>query len=407
MPEILAPAGNLQKLYTAFAFGADAAYIGGNDFSLRAFSDGFSLDDTRTAVGFAHERGKKIFVALNIYPSNSDFGRIRQYLSDIGKIGADGVIVSDLGVLQNALKFAPNVPVHISTQANTTNAEAVRFYKSLGVSRVVLARELTLDEITEIRNETDGIELECFVHGAMCMAYSGRCLLSNYLTGRSANKGKCVQACRWEYETGEGEEQDGGRGLTVSEDGRGTYFMNSKDLCLIEHIDKLIEAGIDSFKIEGRMKSEYYTACVVNAYRRAVDNYNNGVADFCAGLADELKKVGNRGYTTGFYFEKNAAAINEKSSKAQSQYIFAANVLGYDEGRGAIVAEQRNAFRKGDVLELVSSGENFLKAFTVSRIEDENTNGIEAASRVQQRLFIKSDIRAEKYDVLRKKKDGQ
>jgi putative protease len=371
---------------------------------LRAFSDNFNTLEAAEAAAFARSVGKKLFAAVNIYASDSDFGQIRECLSELDKMKIDGLIISDMGVLENALRFAPNTPVHISTQANTTNAEAIKFYKRLGARRVVLARELKLDQIKKIRDAVDGIELECFVHGAMCVSYSGRCLLSNYLTDRGSNQGKCAQPCRWEYRIREASRPDNGGELDVFEDARGTYFMNGRDLCMIEHLDKLIDAGVDSFKIEGRMKSEYYAACVVNAYRRAFDNLKNGL-NFDGMLRAELDKVGNRGYTTGFYFENdnNNAAINLQTSKAQSDYVFIANVLAYDERRGAIVIEQRNRFKRGDVLEIVSSGENFLKKLTVEYMEDEKGDEVADAARVQQKLFIKTDIRLKEYDILRRK----
>ncbi|MDR3264295.1 MAG: U32 family peptidase [Clostridiales bacterium] len=397
IPELLAPAGNLNKLYAAFHFGADAVYIGGNRFSLRAFSDNFALEDIRTAVNFARSQSKKVFVALNIFPRSGDFGAIREYMSALKDVKPDGIIIGDIGVLFNALKYIPEIPVHISTQANTTNADAVSFYKSLGVKRVVLARELTIDEIKEIKDAVDGIELECFVHGAMCISYSGRCLLSNYLADRDSNGGKCVQACRWEYRL---KEMSSDKELSISEDSKGTYIMNSKDLCMIEHIAELIKAGADSFKIEGRMKSEYYVGSVVNAYRRALDAYRVGQrAD--EKLLDELKKVGNRGYTTGFYLKENDH-INTLSSKTQGENTFVAEVSGYDEEKGAVIAEQRNRFKKGDVLEVLSPDGNFLKKLTVDYMYGADGETVDDALRVQQTIYIKTDLKLKKHDILRK-----
>ncbi|MDR2047605.1 MAG: U32 family peptidase C-terminal domain-containing protein [Clostridiales bacterium] len=475
--ELLAPAGNLNKLFTAFHFGADAAYIGGGNFSLRAFADNFSLDDMKIGADFAHAAGKKIFVALNAFPRSREFGAIREYLVELRGIGADAVIVSDPGVLNTVLKYTPELPVHISTQANTVNAEAVGFYAGLGVKRVVLARELSLDEIREIRDAVPGVELECFVHGAMCISYSGRCLLSNYFTGRDSNRGECVQACRWKYRVKRREIRDGedsidacgdavferrknadsadagaaslpafllnggeypigevsGDGFcgVLTEDERGTYILNGKDLRMIEHLDKLIDAGVDSFKIEGRMKSEYYVACAVNAYRRALDAYLCGgdpdlgaearlprdradakrdkIGNFVRAarlLSAELEKIGNRGYTTGFYLGENDH-INTDSSRTAGGNAFIASVSGYDENRGALVVEQRNRFKRGDVLEALSCGGNFLKTLTVGDMYGENGELIEDAKIVMQKIYLKTDLRLDRFDILREFKGEQ
>ncbi|MDR1905475.1 MAG: U32 family peptidase [Clostridiales bacterium] len=397
MPELLAPAGNLKKLYTALHFGADAVYLGGRDFSLRAFSDNFSIDDIKTGTEYAHSLNKKVYAAVNIYPRTKDFASITEYMLALKKIGVDGLIISDLGVLYAAISHVPELPVHISTQANTVNAQAVRFYKNLGVKRVVLARELSIEEIKEIKDLSDGVEIECFVHGAMCISYSGRCLLSNYLADRDSNKGECVQACRWRYRI---KEETSDIESEICEDKHGSYILNGKDLCMIEHLDKLIKAGVDSFKIEGRMKSEHYVGSVVNAYRRAIDAFAVGKS-VDPKLRDELKKTGNRGYTTGFYLGKNDH-INALSSKNMTEAVFIADVLGYDEARGAIIIEQRNRFRKGDVLEVLSVGEYFLKTVEVKEMFDEEGNTVEDARRVQQKLFIKTDLKLKKHDILRK-----
>ncbi|MDR3292707.1 MAG: U32 family peptidase [Clostridiales bacterium] len=398
MPELLAPAGNLNKLYTAFHFGADAVYLGGNQFSLRAFADNFSIADIRTGTEFAHSIGKKVYVAVNVYPRTDDFGAIREYFSELKKIGVDGLIVGDMGVLTAAKDAANGIPIHLSTQANTTNAEAVKFYRVLGVKRGVLARDLTRDEIKEIRDGVDGIEIECFVHGAMCMSYSGRCILSNYLTGRDSNRGECAQPCRYEYRIREVSDD---RELTLCEDKKGTYLLNSKDLCMIGHIGELESAGVGSFKIEGRMKSEFYVGSVVNAYRRALDDLSSGKNTPPETYFKEIEKTGNRGFTTGFYFG-GKDYMNLESSKNRSEYIFAACVLGYDEGRGALIVEQRNRFIKGDRLQVLSNGENFLREIEVAEMSDLRGAIVTDAKRVQEVLYLKTDLRLEAQDILYK-----
>ena len=265
--ELLAPAGNFAKLKTAFYFGADAVYVGGKDFSLRSFADNFTRDELVSAVKYAHALGKKIYVTANVFAKNTDLRLMEDYFGFLGEAGADAVIVSDSGVFYAVRKSAPKLSVHISTQANLTNKYAVRFWKEQGAERAILARELSLGEIAEIHSFVPDIELEAFVHGAMCISYSGRCLLSDYLASRPSNRGECVQACRWNYTLKSGDRDP----LTVEEDERGTYVLNSKDLNMSAHLDKMRKAGVCSFKIEGRMKSEYYLATVINAYRRCID----------------------------------------------------------------------------------------------------------------------------------------
>ena len=396
-PELLAPAGNFEKLRTAFHFGADAVYLGGNSFSLRAFSDNFELSEIREAVTFARAVNKKIYAAVNAYQRTEKFGALNDYIEALNGFGIDAVIVSDMGVLALLRRSFKDIKIHLSTQANTLNAEAVRFYRDLGVARIILARELSIDEIARIRDEVRDIELECFVHGAMCVAYSGRCILSNYMTGRDANSGKCAQACRWRYgirEISRGDE------LTVEEDEHGTYLLNSKDLRMIEHLDKLIKVGVDSFKIEGRMKSEYYVGSVVNAYKRALDAVLDGGFAELTALSSELEKTANRGYTTGFYLGEGDT-INRESSKMRGDAVFAAKVLGYDEQKAAILVEQRNAFKKGDVLEAVSDGPDFLKQIKADVMYNTDGEPVEQAKRVQEKIYIASEIKLNPYDMLR------
>jgi putative protease len=392
MVELLAPAGNRQKLNTAFHFGADAVYVGGSQFGLRAYADNFDYEGLKEAVEYAHSLGKRVYVTVNIFASNRDFGPLEDYFKYLYAIGVDAVIVTDAGVIALCQKVAPNMEIHLSTQANTTNGHTAKFWAEQGVKRIVLARELSLNEIKEVRDIVgDRAELECFVHGAMCISYSGRCLLSSYLTDRDSNRGECVQACRWEYAIAEKNRTE--NPLTMVEDSHGTYILNSKDMNMLGYVDKLIEAGIDCFKIEGRMKSEYYVGSVVNAYRRAIDLYYKSPNNFSlpAELINEL---------TGLYFgDENNVCY---TGKPMVDYSFILAVLGYDEKRGAIVAEQRNRFKKGDTLEVLSNDENFNKKIIVAGIENERGEIVEDAKFVQQKLYIKSDIRLKKYDILRK-----
>lgn len=393
MIELLAPAGNRKKLDTAFHFGADAVYVGGADFSLRAYADNFTQDKLKDAVEYAHSLNKKVYVALNIFPKNKDFEKIEEYIKFLSEIKVDAIIVSDLGVLRVAKKY--DIAVHISTQANTTNYQSCMMYKDLGAERIVLAREVSLDEIKEIKDKVD-IEIETFVHGAMCISYSGRCLLSNYLTDRDSNRGECVQACRWEYSIREINRDDNPNNLlTMTEDKRGTYIMNSKDLNMINYIESLKNAGIDSLKIEGRMKSQYYVANVVNAYRRAIDNSCDIEV-----LNNELLKNAHRGYTTGFYLGEYDRQ-DRTSSQSKGSYNFVAEVI--DTNDKGIILEQRNRFKVGDELQILSNNDNFNKTITIDKMFDDCNNVVEDAKIVQQKLFIPTDLKLNKKDILRKK----
>lgn len=400
--ELLAPAGNADKLNTALHFGADAVYLAGRDYGLRAYADNFDYDGLAGAVAFAHTLNRKVYVTVNIFPRTDDFQPLGEYLLFLRQIKVDGVIITDAGVIALCKKVAPELEIHLSTQANTTNGYTAKFWAEQGVKRVVLARELSLEEIIKIKEIVgDSVELECFVHGAMCISYSGRCLLSNYLSARNGNRGECVQACRWEYNITEAHRE--GQPLSIQEDSRGTYILNSKDMNMLPYIDKLIEAGISSFKIEGRMKSEYYVGSVVNAYRRAIDSYylNGGDYRLDNTLAAELDKTSHRGYTTGFYFGSYDNVCLE-TSKPVCEYTFIAEVLGYDDMRGAIVVEQRNRFYEGDTLEVLSPDGNFNKTVTVGEVYDEDNNRVSDCKLVQQKLYIKSCLRLSEHDILRK-----
>ena len=391
MVELLAPAGNRNKLNTAFHFGADAVYVGGLLFSLRAFADNFDNEGLADAIKYAHSIGKKVYVAVNIFPYNNDFVKIDEYFKFLESVNADAVIVSDLGVLKLASRY--KLPVHISTQANTTNGYSAKVYEELGANRIVLAREVSLDDIKKIRDMVS-IDLEIFVHGAMCISYSGRCLLSNYLSDRNSNKGECVQACRWEYLIKEKHRDDSY--LTMVEDNRGTYILNSKDLNMLSYIKNLVDAGASSFKIEGRMKSGYYVGNVVNTYRRLIDS-NYVVTDE---LSNELLKNSHRGYTTGFYLgEKDRQ--DRYSSQSEGTHDFVAEVI--ESREGGILVEQRNRFRAGDTLEILSNNQFFNKQIFIDKMYDKYGNIIDDAKLVQQEIFIPTEFKLNRYDILRKK----
>jgi putative protease len=395
--ELLAPVGSLNKLNTAMHFGADAVYLAGKDFGLRAFANNFTLEELRLAVKLVHAQAKKVYVTVNIFAKNTDFEYLYDYLFELVKIKVDAVIVSDIGVVSFIRKNFPKLDVHISTQANTTNKYAASFYKDMGVKRIVLARELSLDDIKEIKDFVgDEIELEAFIHGAMCISYSGRCLLSNYLSNRDSNRGECVQACRWEYKINEIGRQD--KLLTIEEDNRGTYILNSKDMNTITILDKIIEAGVSSLKIEGRVKSEYYVGCVVSAYRKRLDDYYEGKS-LDEKLIEELEKVSHRDYTTGFFLGKEAE-VNLETSKQSNDYVFLAEVIDYDYEKGCIIVEQRNRFFEGDNLEIISNQR--VESLTADIIFNEKGERVQDCKLVQQKLYIKSDIKLEKHDMLRK-----
>ena len=398
--ELLAPAGNFSKLKTAIYYGADAVYIGGKNFSLRALSDNFTDDEIADAVIYAHARNVKIYVTVNIFARNNDFEKAAAYFRFLYNVGVDAVLITDIGLIDLCKEVAPGLSIHLSTQANTLNKYSVKAWQNYGLKRVVLARELSLGEVGEIHSFVPGMELETFVHGAMCISYSGRCLLSNYLNGRDANRGECVQACRWSYELRE--RNKGGEYYPIEEDGRGTYILNSKDLNMINHIDELIAAGVVSLKIEGRMKSEYYLATVVNAYRRAIDEYYKIGDKYKKNTMfyDELTKTNHRAFTTAFNLGKNPDTINSQDSQSAGSKQFAAIVT--DCVDGVVTVEMRNRFRRGDVLEILSPSENFNKTFTVGKMIDENGDIVEDAKMVQQKLKLEIGLNLSAGDILRK-----
>ncbi len=405
MIELLSPAGSMEKLKTAFNYGADACYFAGKKYGLRAFADNFDEDELAESVKYAHSMGKKCYITLNILAHNSDFEGLVDYLKYLENLKVDAVIVSDLGIMQYVKTHAPNLSIHVSTQANITNKYSAKVFADAGASRLILARELSIKEIKEIREYLPKkVELECFVHGAMCISYSGRCLLSNYLSERDSNRGACIQACRFQYSIIEKsrrtDENVHTGGYEIQEDNRGTYILNSKDLCMIEYLQELVDAGVTSFKIEGRMKSVYYVATVTNAYRRAIDLLQSK-EKLNVNLIQELEKTSHRRYTSGFYFnEKNKEYL--ASSMTVQTHEFIALVLE-DSKNGKTLIEQRNKFEVGDELEVLSPSENFNKIIKVETLTDENNEGITIANQVQQKLFLKTNLKLSKGDILRRK----
>lgn len=397
MLELLAPAGSLSKLKTAILFGADAVYVGGEDFSLRAAADNFTRPELCEGIKFAHNRNKKVYVAVNIVVRSNELEKIEEFSRFLYDSGADGVIVSDPGAFSIIKKAAPKLPIHVSTQANITNFESARIWYAMGASRVVLARELSFEEIAQIReNLPKECEIETFVHGAMCVSYSGRCLLSNYMANRDSNRGECAQPCRWKYYLME--EKRPGQYMPVYENDRGSFIFNSKDLCMIRHIDKLSSAGVKSLKIEGRVKSDYYVATIVRAYRRAIDDFYAG-KPFDEELLKEVSKVSHREYSEGFYFSQPEQIYTYGS------YIRSCELIGtvkeYDEKNGVAVIEQRNRFYKGDEIEFLPPSGEYIK-FRIEDMEDAEGNKIYVAPHPQMTVKIKVPVKLPPQTIVRK-----
>ena len=399
--ELLSPAGDMNKLKTAFYYGADAVYIGGKNFSLRALAGNFTDQEIVEATSYAHSIGKKVYVTVNILARDTDLQKAEEYFKFLEQTGVDGAIISDTGLIHLALTVAPKLNVNVSTQANTLNSLAVKFWKEQGVKRVILARELSLKEISTIHQNVKDVEIETFIHGAMCIAYSGRCLLSDYRTGRSSNRGACVQACRWSYEIREKDSECGF--MEMQEDEHGTYIMNSKDLNLLDYIAELDSAGVCSFKIEGRMKSEYYLATVVNAYRRAIDAYYAQGEEYKNNplYQDELKKTAHREFTTAYLLGENNRTVNYDDSQSKGTHKFIANVLDYDVQTQTATVEMRNRFRVGDELEVLSPSDSFNKIIKVEQMQDEKGKPVEDAKIVQQILKLKTSVSLSAGDILR------
>lgn len=403
--ELLAPAGDLEKLKIAVLYGADAVYIGGEEYSLRAKAKNFTEEQMKEGIEFAHSHGAKVYVTANIYAHNSDFEGMAEYFKKIEALGADAILISDLGVFSVAREAVPNMEIHVSTQANNTNYMSANMWYKLGARRVVVARELSFKEIKTIReNIPADMDIEAFVHGAMCISYSGRCLLSNYLSGRDANKGECVHACRWKYYLME--ETRPGEYMPVVENERGTYIYNSKDLCMIEHIPELIDAGVQSFKIEGRMKTPFYVGTVVKAYRQAIDDCLKDRALYESKkeyYLEEVSKASHREYTIGFYYRK---PDGNEQVYTNNSYIRDYDFIGmveedYDESTGCAVVMQRNKFEVGDEIEVMpAKGESW--KMTVTKMWNEDGEEVMSAPHPQQLLKVKFDKPVKKHDMLRK-----
>lgn len=403
--ELLAPAGDLEKLKIAIEYGADAVYFGGESFGLRAAAKNFTIDEIVDGVSYAHNKGRKAYLALNIFAHNEDVDALTSYLNQIRDIPIDGFIMSDPGLIDMVKTILPNMDIHLSTQANTTNYRSAEFWHKQGVKRIVLARELSLKEIRAIRNNvSNDLELEVFVHGAMCISYSGRCLLSNYMAERDANRGACAHPCRWNYYLVE--EKRPGELIPVNEDERGTYFFNSKDLCMIEAIPQLIDSGVSSLKIEGRMKSIFYAAVIVGTYRKAIDAYYDYPNHYTykTEWLEELKKVSHRNFTTGFYFDKpESKDQNYNSSSYIREYDFLGLVTSYDNKTEMAVIEQRNKMSIGDEIEIMGP---YVDGFSqkIEIMMDESDQPINSAPHAQQMIKIKMVQPVYKNYMLRKKR---
>ncbi|MBC8572427.1 peptidase U32 family protein [Jingyaoa shaoxingensis] len=402
-PELLIPASSLEVLKTAVIFGADAVYIGGEAFGLRAKAKNFSMEEMKEGIEFAHERGVKVYVTANILAHNYDLAGVEEYFKELREIHPDALIIADPGVFSIAKRVCPEIERHISTQANNTNYETYRFWYGLGAKRVVSARELSMEEIRQIRaNIPDECEIETFIHGAMCISYSGRCLLSNYFTGRDANRGACTHPCRWKYAVVE--ETRPGEYMPVYENERGTYIFNSKDLCMIEHIPEILESGIDSLKIEGRMKTALYVATVARTYRKAIDDCLQSRELYEKNMPWYLEQISNctyRQFTTGFFYGKpdeNAQIYDSNTYVKEYTYL---GIVGEVTDEGLCRIEQRNKFSEGEEIEIMKpDGENITTK--VLQILNEDGETQESAPHPKQVLYIRLDQRADHYDILRR-----
>ena len=403
-PELLIPAGNLETLKTAIIYGADAVYIGGEAFGLRAKADNFSIEDMKAGIDFAHERGKKVYVTANILAHNRDIAEAEDYFRELSHTGADAVIISDPGLFEISKEINPDIEIHISTQANNTNYRTFLFWYKLGAKRVVSARELSLEEIKEIRrNIPDDLEIESFVHGAMCISYSGRCLLSSFMAGRDANQGACTHPCRWKYSLME--EKRPGEYFPVTENERGTYIFNSKDLCMIEHIPELLGAGIDSLKIEGRMKTALYVATVARTYRRAIDDFFESPELYRERLElykEEIGKCTTRDFTTGFYFGKPQSDSQIYDSNTyHKNYIYLGTVAGVEDGYALI--EQKNKFSVGDEIEIMKPDFENVRTKVLEIRDADSMESMESCPHPKQKLKLRLSVMPEAFDILRVK----
>ena len=409
-PELLLPAGNLETLKIAITYGADAVYIGGDAYSLRAKADNFSYDDMAGGIAFAHEHGKKVYITANIFAHNADLPGIRDYFQELNDLRPDGVLVADPGVFALAKEHLDGIPIHISTQANSTNYASARFWHEQGAARIVAARELSMAEIKAAKEQLpEDMEIEVFVHGAMCISYSGRCLLSNYFTGRDANRGACTHPCRWKYALQE--ETRPGEYLPIEETDRGTFIMNSKDLCMVSHIPELVGAGVDSLKVEGRMKSVLYVATTARAYRQAIDDYFASEALYRRRIPEyerEAAACTNRTFTTGFFFGRPS---DEAMIYDASTYVVGYTYLGYAQGEREIDGRrcfrmiQRNKFSVGEEVEIMRpSGENV--SVKVLQLWDEEGNIVDSVPHAKQVFYVDVGAAIGQYDILRRKEEA-
>lgn len=404
-PEILSPAGNFEKLRAAILYGANAVYLAGQLFGMRAAADNFSLEELRDAVSYAHERGVKVYLTVNTMPRENEYEKLRNYFEELKSIDVDALIIADIGVLMLAREVIPEKDIHVSTQANSVSAADCRAWYALGAKRVVLARELTLEEIKAIKlGIPEELEIECFIHGSMCISYSGRCLLSGHIVGRDANRGMCAQPCRWNY-TVRGyeiaEEKRPDDAMPIEEVNGETFIMASRDTCMIEHIPELIEAGIDSFKIEGRMKSAYYTAVVTNTYKMAVDSYFSGNYEYNPLWYRELESVSHRDYATGYYFTDSHLDANlSKTTGYIKDKAYLGTVLEYDTDSGVALFTQRNKMCVGDEIELLTPGRVGIP-LVVTQLKDENGDSINATSHPYMKFYMKVPFTVKAGDIIR------
>ncbi|MCI8597709.1 MAG: U32 family peptidase [Lachnospiraceae bacterium] len=403
-PELLIPASSLEVLKVAVIFGADAVYIGGEAFGLRAMAKNFSMEDMREGIAFAHAYGVKVYVTANILAHNQDLEGVRAYFEELREIRPDALIIADPGVFLLAKEICPEIERHISTQANNTNYMTYRFWKDQGAKRVVSARELSIEELRELRAQIpEDLEIETFIHGAMCISYSGRCLLSNYFTGRDANQGACTHPCRWKYAVVE--ETRPGEYMPVYENERGTFLFNSKDLCMIEHIPELLEVGIDSLKVEGRMKTALYVATVARTYRKAIDDCLESRECYEGHLdwyREQIAGCTYRQFTTGFFFGKPDETTQIYDNNTYMKDYTYLGIVGESDTKGRILIEQRNKFSVGERIEIMKpKGDNILA--TVKGIWDEREEALESAPHPKQKLWVELDKSADKFDILRRK----
>ena len=404
-PELLSPAGNFEKMKSAILYGADAVYLSGRIFGMRAAADNFDIEELKEAVSYAHERGVKVYLTVNTMPREYEYEDLRKYFTDLKDIPLDALIIADIGVLMLAKEIIPEKEIHISTQANAVSAAACRAWYELGAKRVVLARELTLEEIKAIKaNLPEGLEIECFIHGSMCISYSGRCLLSNHILNRDGNRGMCAQPCRWNYSVKRFEIAEEKRPETVipiEEIGGESFIMSSRDTCTIEHIPELIEAGIDSFKIEGRMKSAYYTAVVTNTYKMAIDSYMSGEYSYDPAWYRELESVSHRDYATGYYYSDSHTDANTAETTGYLRdKAYLAVVVDYNAETGLALMSQRNKMTKGECAELLSPG-MVGRALVIGEIFDEAGEPIDSTPHPYMQFYMKTPFAVKPGDILR------